>query len=1098
MPKTFLKNIFCEIKSSFGRFFSILSIVAIGVAFFAGVKASAPDMKYSADAYFDKQNLQDIQVYSTLGLTDEDIQAIQEVEGVESAQGLFTMDVLTQKENTQLVLKLISLPENQEINTIRLIEGRMPENDHECLVEADSATNTLFGGLEIGETITLTSGTDTPIGDSLANDTYTIVGTCYTPTYLSYQKGSSSIGSGTLNSFIYVPEQNILSDYYTEVDVLVEGAKVYNSYEEDYFDVIDPVVKEIEKIADGQIQVRIQENQQELDDAKAEFDSQIQDAQNQIDQAQNEINQGQQTIQSSEASLASSRAQLDAGWQEYYNNLALLENIPVLNDAIAQIETAEASLPQVESGIQQAQAGLNTIDQNLANLEASYQQILSQTDLSTLQGQAQAIKDQIALLDPSDPMDANTIAALESQLSQIQQSINLIQGYDSLHESLVSQRSQAQNQYDQLIQTRDQIQASVAQKADLISQRDALLNAQAQLQQAYSELVNGEAQYESGLAQIQSAKDELANGQSELNASVQELETQKAEGQEQLEDSQKQIDELEGEWIVLDRNSHYSYRDYGACADRMDGIAAVFPVFFFMVAALVCMTTMTRMVDEQRTEIGTLKALGYSKLQIASKYLIYALIASLIGSAIGCLVGMTLFPTVIFTAWNMLYNLETIHYEFQPGLILLASGSVTGITLLATIYSIYSELMEVPSQLMRPKSSKAGKKILLERIKPLWSRLSFLHKVTARNIFRYKKRFFMTIIGIAGCSALLVSGFGINDSIGDIAAQQYGNIYLYNATVGTEDDSNSHLLDQIQELEGVQEAAKERQTNMIADYEDEEHTVTAHIIDDASDFSEFTSLKTEKGESLKLDDSGVIVSQKLASKMQLETGDTFTMKDSDEHPVEMKVAGIFENYVGHHIYMTENYFETLDTDIEPNSIYMIKTEDQSEDFEDQLGKQLMELDTVNSVTFYSSLQKNFTDMISSISFIVVVLVISAALLAFVVLYNLSNVNISERVREIATIKVLGFTRREVNQYVNREGILLAMMGAVLGLVIGIGLHHLIMNLAEMDDVMFGRTILPQSYFYSFALTMLFTFIINFFMSFKLKKIQMVESLKAVE
>ncbi len=1081
MPRTFLKNIFCEIKSSFGRFFSILSIVAIGVAFFAGVKASAPDMKYSADAYFDEQNLQDIQIYSTLGLTEEDIQAIQDVKGVETAQGLFTMDVLTQKENTQLVLKLISLPEEQKVNTIRLVEGRMPENDQECLVEADSATNTLFGGLEIGEAITLTSGTDTPISDSLANDTYTIVGTCYTPTYLSYQKGSSSIGSGTLNSFVYVPEQNILSEYYTEADILVKGAKAYNSYEDDYFDVIDRVVKEIEKIADGQIQVRIQENQQELDDAKAEFDSQIQDAQNQIDQAQNEINQGQQTIQSSEASLASSRAQLDAGWQEYYNSLALLENIPVLNDAIAQIETAEASLPQVESGIQQAQAGLNTIDQTLANL-------------ATLQTQAQMIQDQMALLDPNDPANTDIIAGLQTKLSQIEQSIELIPDY----ESLVSQRSQVQAQYDQLIQTRDQINASVAQKATLVSQRDALLNAQVQLQQAYNELVNGEAQYESGLAQIQNAKEELASGQSELNANVQELETQKADGQKQLEDSQKQIDELEGEWIVLDRNSHYSYRDYGACADRMDGIAAVFPVFFFMVAALVCMTTMTRMVDEQRTEIGTLKALGYSKLQIASKYLIYALIASLIGSAIGCLVGMTLFPTVIFTAWNMLYNLETIHFEFQPGLIVLALGSVTGVTLLATIYSIYSELMEVPSQLMRPKASKAGKKILLERIRPIWSRLTFLHKVTARNIFRYKKRFFMTIIGIAGCSALLVSGFGINDSIGDIAAQQYGNIYLYNATVGTEDDSNAELRKQIEDLKGVQEASKERQTNMIADYEDEDHTVTAHIIDDPSVFSDFTSLKTEKGESLELDDSGVIISQKLANKMQLEKGDTFTLEDSDEHPVEMKVAGIFENYVGHHVYMTENYFETLDTSIEPNSIYMIKTKDQSEDYEDRLGKQLMELDSVNSVTFYSSLQKNFTDMISSISFIVVVLVISAALLAFVVLYNLSNVNISERVREIATIKVLGFTRREVNQYVNREGILLAMMGAVLGLVIGIGLHHLIMNLAEMDDVMFGRTILPQSYFYSFALTMLFTFIINFFMSFKLKKIQMVESLKAVE
>uniref|UniRef100_UPI003458E53B ABC transporter permease n=1 Tax=uncultured Faecalicoccus sp. TaxID=1971760 RepID=UPI003458E53B len=514
MPRTFLKNIFCEIKSSFGRFFSILSIVAIGVAFFAGVKASAPDMKYSADAYFDEQNLQDIQIYSTLGLTEEDIQAIQDVKGVETAQGLFTMDVLTQKENTQLVLKLISLPEEQKVNTIRLVEGRMPENDQECLVEADSATNTLFGGLEIGETITLTSGTDTPISDSLANDTYTIVGTCYTPTYLSYQKGSSSIGSGTLNSFVYVPEQNILSEYYTEADILVKGAKAYNSYEDDYFDVIDPVLKELEKIAGEQIEVRIIESQQELDEAKAEFNAQIQDAQDQINQAQNEINQGQQAIQNSEATLASSRAQLDAGWQEYYNNLALLDNLPVLNDAIAQIETAEASLPQVESGIQQAQAGLNTINQTLANLESSYQQITAITDLATLQTQAQTIQDQIALLDPNDPANTDILASLQTKLSQIEQSIELIQGY----ESLVSQRSQVQAQYDQLVQTRDQINASVAQKATLISQRDALLNAQVQLQKAYNELVNGEAQYESGLAQIQNAKEELASGQSELNA----------------------------------------------------------------------------------------------------------------------------------------------------------------------------------------------------------------------------------------------------------------------------------------------------------------------------------------------------------------------------------------------------------------------------------------------------------------------------------------------------------------------------------------------------------------------------------------------------
>ena len=1087
MPKTFLKNIFLEMKSSLGRFLSILSIVAIGVAFFAGVKASAPDMKYSADQYFDQQNLQDIQIYSTLGLTKEDVKAIQEIKGVKTAEGVFSMDVLTQKENTQLVLKLFSLPDKQNVNTIRLIDGRMPKKENECLLEAESATNQLFGGLKIGDTITLTSGTETPISDSLKSDTYTIVGTCYTPTYLSYQKGSSEIGSGNLDSFIFVPETNILSEYYTEVDVLVKGAKEYNSYDEEYFDVIDPVLQRIEKIADDQIEIRIQESQDALNEQKKEFDTQIQDASSQIEEAKEKLTQGQNELDQGSQQLAASRNQLDSGWADYYNSLALLDNLPTLENAIAEIEKGESSLPQVNEGIAQIQSGLDLLIQKQSELQETYDQAIQTKP--TLEATLKAIEEQLAL-DPENTILQTQKETVSNQLSLIEQAIT---GYESIGPQIESLQSQLTN----LQNTKAQIENGIAQKATLISQRDALYNAQVQLQEAYNQLVEGEAQYASGLQEIENAKQELQDGQAQLNKNIEEFESQKQSGSEQIDEAQKQIDELEGEWIVLDRNSHYSYRDYGACADRMDGIAAVFPVFFFMVAALVCMTTMTRMVDEQRNEIGTLKALGYSKFQIASKYLIYALIASLIGCGLGCSIGMYIFPTVIFSAWNMLYNLETIHFLWQPGLILLASGSVTGITLLATILSIYSELMEVPSQLMRPKASKAGKKILLERIKPLWNRLSFLHKVTARNIFRYKKRFFMTIIGIAGCSALLVSGFGINDSIGDIARQQYGNIYLYNATIGTDQDNES-LQSEIEKIKGVHEVFKEQQLAGTAYYEDEDHTVSLHIIQDKKHFSDFTSLKNHKNEALKLNDNGAMISQKLADKMGLEVGDDITITGTNDQKIVMKVKGIFENYVGHHIYVTSAYFDTLDYAEKPDSIYMIKTDKQTEAFEEKLGNRLMKLDGVNSVTFYSSLQKNFTDMISSISFVVVVLVISAAALAFVVLYNLSNVNISERVREIATIKVLGFTKKEVNQYVNREGILLSIMGACIGLVIGIGLHHLIMNLAEMDDVMFGRTILPISYIYSFLLTMLFTFIVNFFMSFKLKKIQMVESLKAVE
>lgn len=1090
MPKTFLKNIFCEIKSSFGRFFSILSIVAIGVAFFAGVKASAPDMKYSADQYFDQQNLQDIQIYSTLGLTKEDIDAVSKVEGVDHVQGLYTMDVLTKKENTQLVLKLFSLPDQLEVNTIRLVDGRMPENANECLIEAASATNTLFGNLEIGEKITLTSGTDTPISDSLQQDTYTIVGTCYTPTYLSYQKGSSSIGSGTLNGFVFVPEENIKSEYYTEADVLVKGAKAYNSYDEEYFDIIDPVVKRLEDMADGQIKIRLEESQAAVDDAKAEFNSEIQNAQDQLNEASQQIEDGSAQLQQSEQTLADSKAQLDAGWNEYYAGQKALENLPALNAALEQINQAEANLPAVQEGLAQLQSGLEQIQAQKTQLQPTYDQALQIKP--EFEEQLKQLEDQIASLPPDsellDPLN-QAKTTLEKQLAQIDQ---IIQGY----EYLVNQEQSLQTQYAQLQTQEANIQQAIQQKPELLANRDALLAAQSQLETAYNQLVQAQQQYESGLTQLESAKQDLEKGRQELIEGQQELDSQKQEAQKEIDEAQKQVDELNGEWIVLDRNSHYSYRDYGACADRMDGIAAVFPVFFFMVAALVCMTTMTRMVDEQRNEIGTLKALGYSKIQIASKYLIYALIASIIGSAIGCAVGMIVFPTVIFTAWNMLYNLETIHFASQPGLILLASGSVTGITLLATIYSIYAELMEVPSQLMRPKASKAGKKILLERIKPLWNRLTFLHKVTARNIFRYKKRFFMTVIGIAGCSALLVAGFGINDSIGDIAQQQYGNIYHYNATTSVTQESES-LADQIQDLKGVDALFEEQQFSGTVNIEGEDQTVTSHIIEDLDHFESFTTLKTMQGEPLSLTDQGVLISQKLADKLNLQIGDTFQIT-SDDKDLEIKVSGIFENYVGHHIYMSKAYFNTLDSNIDVNTIYMIKTKDQSESFEEELGNRLMELNGVESVTFYSSLQKNFTDMISSISFIVVVLVISAALLAFVVLYNLSNVNISERVREIATIKVLGFTKREVNQYVNREGILLSIIGALLGLFIGIGLHHLIMNLAEMDDVMFGRTILPQSYLISFAMTMIFTLIINFFMSFKLKKIQMVESLKAVE
>lgn len=1079
MPATYLKDIFREIKISLGRFLSILCIVAIGVAFFAGIKASAPDMKNSADTYFDKYNVQDIQVYSTIGLTKKDVAAIKKIKGVKSVQPSFSMDTLSQIDSTQMVIKVISYGIDQKMNKIRVVEGRMPERENECLVEASSATNKLYGTFHIGDTIKLQSGTDEALSKSLKHTKYKIVGTCYNPNYLSYEKGSSNIGSGTVNSFIYIQNTNVLKDYYTEVDVCVKGAKDLDCYSDEYFDVVDPVLKKIKKISNKQIDARIQSYQSELDEKKQEATDKFKDAENQFNDAQNKIDSGLSEIQSNELKLQNSKDQINQGWNEYYANLQLLDNIPTLQNAIVQIEESEKKLPELLSQKEQVENGL--------------QQINAEGDLNTKRTLIQNAIDfiDIALKKLENYPDSSDAETIRIKLNEKKE---LLQGQLSLIDQAIAKKAELEAILPQIQSGIEQIQAGVAKKAELQSQLNQLLNAKNELNNAYVSLINGQAQYEDGVSKIEDAKNELNKSIEQLTLSKAEFNIQKHDALRELSDAQLEIDKMEGKWIVLDRNSHYSYRDYGACADRMDGIAKVFPVFFFLVAALVCMTTMTRMVDEQRNEMGTLKALGYSKLQIASKYIIYALIASILGSILGCSLGMYLFPTVIFNAWNTLYNIDQIKFLFQPGLILLASGSVTGITLLATLYSIYSELIEMPSQLMRPKAAKAGKKILLERITFIWKRLSFLQKVTARNIFRYKKRFFMTIIGIAGCSALLVAGFGINDSISDIVNQQYNVIYHYDATVSAK---TSEITSQIKSLKGVKDVYEEDHLAVTTKIENKDISTTVHIISNDKKFKDFCTLFNGNNE-FDLDDSSVLISQKMATKLNKKAGDTIKIKDANNKVIKAKIKGVFTNYVGHHIYASESLYKSWNTNAKTTHIYLIKSKKTTKKFERNLGNKIMNIDGVQSVTFYSSLQKNFKDMIKSISYIVVVLVISAACLAFVVLYNLSNVNISERKREIATIKVLGFTRKEVDAYINRETILLTILGSLIGLGIGIGLHHLIMNLAEMDDIMFGRTINSISYVISFVMTIGFNAIINLCMHKKLNNIQMVESLKAVE
>ena len=1080
MNTALLKDILREIRKTLGRFLSILLIVALGVAFFAGVKASVPDMKYTADNYFDTYNLQDIQIYSTVGFTDEDVEAIRQIEGIEGVHATYSMDAVTTKGTKQITLKVLTMPgvdpdpdDPDYINQVRLSQGRMPQKSGECLIED---ARLVESDLQIGDTITLSTGTEDPISDYLKVDTFTIVGSMYTPIYLSYEKGSTTIGSGSIDNYITILDEDFNMDYYTEVDVTVSGAKEINSYDDAYFDVTDPVKSRLETLALDRADLRLEEIREE---AMKEYEEGVVEYEQGVAEFNEKIAEGEQQLNDAENELIISQATLNSS-QLY---------------AQQEIASGESQLATLETLLQEAKQQQTALKTQI------------QSRIYALQEQLESLKQQQDEYDKLIEENDERIAELKEQLeTALPEEKEEIENEISWRETLKEQLEQTKTS---LTQTIDSLQAQLSELNAQLDQTDAyVVELEEMLQQQKDELeqakITSEQQLKDGQAQIDEGWVQLAQGKVELERQKTLGEAELELAKERLDKAKEQIDAIgDPEWYVLDRESQYAYMDYGSVADRMEGISSVFPVFFFLVAALVCLTTMTRMVDEQRSNIGTMKALGYGKSAIALKYLLYAFAAGVIGSIVGCALGMWIFPTVIFNAWNLMYNLPELKFVFQPGLMLLASGLVIGVTMMAAFGAVYKELMEVPSQLMRPKAPKVGKKILLERFPMIWSHFSFTWKVTARNIFRYKKRFLMTVIGIAGCSALLVAGFGIQDSISDIVSKQYDEIFNYDALVSL--DANATMLekddyyrslktdDRIVEIIGVEQLA------VTVNQDGEDSSVTVIVPNDVNEFADFTSLRHRGStEAIPLKDDGALVTEKLAMNLGLQKGDVITIKDGDGIEREIKITDIVENYVGHYLYLSPSYFREVFKERQNNTAFLLKTSSSESDFETLLGEELIKEDIVSSVSFYSGLAQSFEDTISSLNFVVIVLVIAAGMLAFVVLYNLTNVNISERIREIATIKVLGFYDKEVSSYVFRETIFLTVFGALAGLLLGIGLHQLIMSLAEMESVMFGRNIDWISYVISFVITLVFAGIVDLFMYQKLKRVQMVESLKSVE
>ena len=1096
------KDFYMEIRKSPGRFLSILFIVALGVAFFSGIRASEPDMRLTGDAYFDESNLMDIKALSTYGVTQDDVDAISKIDGVEHAEGAYSADFMQIVDKKQKVLHVISLQD--ELNQVKLSDGQIPQKAGECLADQDA-------GYKVGDTIKLRSGTSDEVIDTLTTDTLKVVGLCSSPMYISYGRGSATIGTGTISAFVMVPEETFDMDVYTEVYVQVKGAKNEVAFTDGYDKKVQQVLDSIQDITDERAEIRknelVSEAQEKIDEAREELEqgradaaseladaaAKIADAEEQLTSGKAQITSGKKQIASAKNTLSKKERELEQAQNQYNAGLAQLQEGEAQYEAgLAQYEAAK---PEAEAKIQTGREEIEKKKQKLAEAPAQLEQ-LKQMVAGLEQKQTAGIiteKEEATLKE----LKENKIPQLEYFIANGEQLIA------SGEAELDAAQKQLNDTAATLAQTKSELDAA---KASLNGVPQQLASGKSQIQSGWAEIRKQEKKLEEGAAEIAEneakvaeAKIEYANGEEEAAQKI-------AEGEQKIADAEAKVQDIEKPtWYVYDRDTLTEYSGYGENAERLGAIGRVFPVLFFLVAALISLTSMTRMVEEQRTAIGTMKALGYSKMSIAKKYLGYALIATAGGSVLGVLIGEKILPYIIVYAYGILYqHITHILVPYQWIYAWMAAAAAIVCTMAATFFACYKELVAQPAVLMRPPAPKNGQRVFLERIKFIWKHLSFTWKSCIRNLTRYKKRFFMTVFGIGGCMGLMLVGYGIKDSCYEIAELQFRDIQMYDGSVYLKEDISDeirqNLLDYMKDdsdISHYMQTSMKNVTLVNGKNKRDTYQVVFSEPKDVKDYFDFHDRKSK--EEYTLDDEGVIISEKTGKLLNAKAGDTIEIKDEENGNKKVKIAHICENYMGHYIFFTPSYYEKVyGENSEYNSIFFAGQKGDTQEDYNKIGEDILTQDGALSVSYMRDIEKQLDDMLKSLNLVIVVLIISAGMLAFVVLYNLNTVNITERQRELATLKVLGFYDLEVAEHVYRENVLLTFIGAAVGVVLGKFLHAFIIDTVEVDTAMFGRNINFSSYVYSLLFTILFSLIVNGIMYFKLKKIDMVESLKSIE
>lgn len=1089
-----------EVHHTFPRFLSLLVLSALAVCFLAGLRATAPDMKLSADAYFDQQNLMDLHIASTLGLTQEDVDAIAEEEGVASVQGAYAIDALVPMDNQEMVVKVLSYSGEGDVNQPALVEGRLPEGEDECLVEP------LFlelSGLSIGDTISLDTG-EGDYADALSVEEVTIVGTANSPLYIALDRGSSTLGTGSVDAFLILPVESFTMDYYTDAYLLAEGASELETYSDEYEELVDQLAQQLEPLSKERSALRYDEASQAISDAEDELAQAEEEANQQLTDAEAEITSSRQELDDAKKQLEDAKKQLDSGEAQYAAGMEQLESgWQALDAASLELEDGKEQYEQGQTAYQAAlalyQIQAAAVERQLetqAELEASTQ-ARTQATQAALQAATEA-----ALEDPLSYMEVYNRVYEETYQSVYDTAY--AQAYAQAQENS-SQWQELQTSKAQLDQTKAQLDAAKAQlnqgEIEYRAGVRQLESSQRQLEASREELDQGWEDYETGLQQWEDGEKAYQEGYESYTQSRQEAEDQLKDGRKEVEQAKRDLTLLEdGEWYILDRNTNTGYVSYSMDADRIANLAAVFPLIFFLVAALVSLTTMTRMVEEQRTTIGGLKAMGFSRGSIAIKYVGYGFLSSVIGAVLGLAVGLTLLPWIICTAWSAMYTIGDIHYSFEAATSLLAAGAAVGTVTLAALLACFSTLAATPAQLMRPKAPPVGKRIFLERITPLWRKLSFHYKITLRNLFRYQKRFWMTVAGIGGCAALIVTAFGVRGSIMGVMEEQFDVLYHYSAQVGLVDEITPLELEEVEDTLSesglVDDSLACRVETVTA--QSESYTLDCYLQTTPSqeELSRFVELRHRTDDvPVTLPDDGAVITEKMASLLGVEVGDTITL--DGESRVTITVADITEHYVQHYIYVSDTYYETLFGEA-PTANTVLVDFPVEESGAGELESQLVSLDGVSSLTLLSDTADTFSSSMESVDYAVILIIFCAAALAFVVLMNLTNINITERLRELATLKVLGFYNREVSAYIYRENAILTVFGVLAGMVLGKFLHQWLILTVEVDMVMFDRVLDLSSYLWAAVLTVVFSLAVNLTARRKLRDLDMVEALKSVE